>query len=127
MAENPPTAAVPKQILFHYVKSSDYREVACHGAIGNITPQGKIWFALYAERPPLPRIVGYNLPTPIEGATSIKFDEHAAGTPVLMDSRQGIIRQVELSAYLDIEVAEKLQKWLGDRIAEYRSNIGAVS
>lgn len=32
----------------------------------------------------------------------------------------GIIRHVEFTAYLDLEVAERLQKWLGDKIAQIR-------
>jgi hypothetical protein len=108
------------KIQFHYLKSSDYREVACHGAIGNITPQGKIWMALYAERQPLPRTVAYPFPRPAEGQKTISFDEATAGPPIL-DSREGIIRHVELSAYLDVDTAERLQKWLGDRVAEVRA------
>ena len=51
----------------------------------------------------------------------ITFDEGAAGKPSMVDTRTGIVRHVELSAYMDIEVAERLQKWLAERIGELKN------
>jgi hypothetical protein len=116
MADEPKT---PKILEFHYIKGPDYREVACHGVIGNPTPNGKIWMAFFAERHPIPRVVRYSMPSVSEGQ-SVLFNEGAAGPPVSIETRGGIIRHVEFTAYLDIEVAERLQKWLGDKIAKVR-------
>jgi hypothetical protein len=110
----------PQETLeFHYIKSPDYREIACHGVIGNPTPNGKIWAAFYAERMPIPRVVGYPIALAPDGQPA-PFNEAAAGPPVSIESRRGIIRHVEFTAYLDLDVAERLQKWLGDRIAQIR-------
>jgi hypothetical protein len=116
MADEPKT---PENLEFHYIKSPDYREVACHGVIGNPTPNGKIWMAFFAERLPIPRVVRYPMPSVSEGQ-SVQFNEATAGPPVSIESRQGIVRHVEFTAYLDLEVAERLQKWLGDRIVQIR-------
>jgi hypothetical protein len=86
-----------------------------------VTPQGKIWIALYAERPALPRVVGYAVPSPEDMTTPLHFDEKAAGKPTFIDSRPGNVRHVELSAYVDLEVAEKLRTWLGERIADLKN------
>ena len=50
----------------------------------------------------------------------MEFNETTAGAPVSVQSRRGIVRHVEFTAYLDLEAAERLQKWLGDTIAKIR-------
>jgi hypothetical protein len=110
----------PDTLQFHYIKSPNYREIACHGVIGNPNPSGKIWVAFYAERSPIPRVVEYSMPSVTEGQTTVQFNEVTAGAPISIESRRGVIRHVEFTAYLDLEVAERLQKWLGDRIAQIR-------
>jgi hypothetical protein len=117
MADQP---KIHETIEFHYIKSPEYREIACHGAIGNLTPNGKIWMALYAERTPLPRIVSYSIP-PIAEGQLLNFNESVAGAPLSVESRMGIIRHVEFSAYLDLDVAERLHKWLGERITQIKA------
>jgi hypothetical protein len=125
MADDPTSAPITSQLLFHYIKTADYREIPCHGAIGNLTPNGKIWVALYSERTPLPRAVGYQIPVSTDGSP-VKFDEGAAGPPTFIDSREGIVRNVEVSAYLDIDVAERLNKWLSDRIEAHKKLSGGI-
>ncbi|HEY8031547.1 MAG TPA: hypothetical protein VIF02_03955, partial [Methylocella sp.] len=83
----------PETLEFHYIKSPDYREIACHGAIGSPTPTGKIWVAFYAERTPIPRVVGYNIPSVPEGQP-LQFSESTAGPPVSIEARQGVVRHV---------------------------------
>ena len=71
-------------------------------------------------RPPLPRTIGYTV-SAASDATSVNFDERAAGPPTFIDSREGIVRSVEISAYLDIDVAERLVSWLNDRIEDHKN------
>ena len=104
------------KLQFHYIKGPDYRETACHGAIGGVTPQMKIWMALYSERGPIPRVVEFEFSAP-EGADTIEFNE-AKAVPSYTEGRSGVIRHVEFSSYLDLDVAIRLHAWLGERIAE---------
>jgi hypothetical protein len=115
MAEQVLAAATPANIQFHYIKSPDYREIACHGALGGPTPQKLIWMSLFSERFPIPRMVEY----PITGelGQEVMFDE-AASKPSSIETRAGVIRHVEMSAYLDIETAKRLHRWLGDQITQ---------
>ena len=106
------------KLQFHYIKSPDYREIACHGAIGGVTPQNKIWMALFSERVPIPRVVEFDVPAS-EGAETIKFNE-ATAVASHTEGRSGVIRHVEFSSYLDLDVAIRLHTWLGERIAEMR-------
>src|SRR5947207_682753 len=108
MADEPETAgAPPVKLQLHYIKGPNYREVPCHGAIGGVTAQGKLWIALYAERYPLPRVVEYEVPAPPPGSIFVGLNERES-KPTYVDSRQGIIRHVEFSAYLDIEAAQRI-------------------
>jgi hypothetical protein len=108
----PETAA---NIQFHYIKSPDYREIACHGALGGPTPQKVIWMSLFSERFPIPRVVEY--PIGGEPGQEVMFDE-ASSNPSRIETRTGVIRHVEVSAYLDIETAKRVHKWLGEQITQ---------
>lgn len=109
MADDKP----PAKLQFHYLKSSDYREVLCHGALGGPTPQGQLWMALYAERFPIPQIVEFDVRPAKDG--TVEFDE-LKSKPTRVETRQGLIRSVEVSAYLDLATAERLHTWLGQQI-----------
>ena len=120
MADDQEKISQPVKLQFHYIKGPEYREMACHGAIGGPTPQGKIWMALFSERTPIPRMVEYELRNVPEGATTLQFNEQTAGPPNLIDSRQGVIRHVEFTTYLDVEIAERTHKWLGDQLDQIK-------
>ena len=110
----------PYKLQFHYIKGPAYHEAACHGIIGGPTPQAKIWMAFFSERHPLPRMVEFHMPQPEPGAVVLPFNEREVGAPDFIDTRTGVIRHVEFSAYLDIEIAERMQQWLGEQIALVR-------
>ena len=63
------------KLQFHYIKGPNYRETPCHGAIGGVTPQKKIWMTLFSERGPIPRVVEFEISAP-EGVDTIEFNEH---------------------------------------------------
>ena len=114
MTEQETAASSTARMQFHYIKSPDYREVACHGALGGPTPQRLIWMSLFSERTPIPRVVEYA----VEGipGQEVTFIESAV-QPTHVETRAGIIRHVEVSAYLDIETAKRVHIWLGEQIA----------
>jgi hypothetical protein len=116
MAEDLPEA----QLQFHYIKSPDYREVFCDGVIGSLTPNGqKICFSVYSERAPIPRVIEYTV-RPNEAGKVENFDERTT-PPSRIEARQGVIRHVEASVYLEIESAKRLVDWLQARISEFES------
>lgn len=113
-----PSKRTTATVQFHYIKGPNYHEVMCDGAIGGLTPQGLLWLGLYAERGPLPRVVEYEVEAE-EGATSVELNETAT-KPTRVETRHGIVRHVEVSAYLNMDAAVRLHKWLGKRIAEHK-------
>jgi hypothetical protein len=107
--------APPTELPINYIKSPQYRETSCDGALGGVTSKNKIWMALYTERYPLPRVLTYKTEkTPDPKA--VKIDE--TSRPLKIESKEGIIRHVEFSTYMDLDVAQALHKWLGERIAQ---------
>lgn len=111
MVEKPlPTVEV------HYIKSPSYHELPCDGAIGGINPRGDtIWMALFSERAPIPQVVSYQA-TPGPAEDVFALDETAS--PKFVQSRQGLIRVVDVSAYLSLASAKRLHAWLGERITQ---------
>jgi hypothetical protein len=91
------------------LKDPLFREVHADGAFGGITPRGLIHFVLYAERVPIPREMVYDVQ-----------DDSLIEKPELRVSREGIIRELQVGAYLSIDTAEALSKWLQQQVEEAR-------
>ena len=104
---------------FHYIKSPGYRELLCDGIIGGLTPNGqRISLSIYAERGPIPRVVEYAVTA--EDGVVRNFDEPSS-TPTRIESRQGVVRSVETTVYLEVETAKRLIDWLRARVTEHES------
>jgi hypothetical protein len=109
---NPP----PPKLQFHFIKSAEYREVPCDGAVGSVTPnRSRIFFALYAERGPVPRMIEYELAGAKKGDL-VEFNE-ANAKPSFVDTRAGVVRQIQVGTYLDLDTAKRLRDWLSGQIA----------
>lgn len=95
------------QISFDYIKGKDFRVIRADGAIGGITPNGYIHFALYSERPAIPRRLVQKIDR--DGI----LGEVIASETV---SRGSIVREMDVDVFLRPDVARVLHKWLGDHI-----------
>lgn len=107
----------PTTIDLNYLKSADFREIACDGMLGGPTPQGKLWLAFYTERFPLPRRVRHEIDRTQSGKW--QFRDNDAGTP--MEGLTGVVRNVEFGVYLSADTAEELHEWLGARLKELKA------
>lgn len=114
MAEEPtePTIDV------HYLKSPSYRESSCDGVVGGQTPANKIWIGFYSERLPMPRVVRHKLLPTGENKDEFQFDPDTP--PVVVESRSGIVRNLEFGLYLTPETAQTLHSWLGNQLASIK-------
>lgn len=111
--DKPPSVERPK-LQFHYLKSQDYREVACHGVFGGHSPRdASIWMAVFSERTPIPRMVEYEFP---ESANADATIEEGVTIPSFVDSRQGIVRYVDFCTYMSLDTARRVHKWLGEQL-----------
>jgi hypothetical protein len=103
------------EVAFDYIKSHDFRVVWADGALGGITPNGFVHFALYAERPALPRRQVFSIES-AGGSTG------TLGSEVLEKqiSRGSIVREMACDVFLSAQAAENLAKWLLERVEERR-------
>ena len=124
MPDEPPSSADGENpaIDIHYQKTPDFREVACDGALGGPTPQGKVWLAFYSERFPLPRIVRQDLVVN-EGAEAFTLDKNKPAT--IVETKRGIIRSVEFGVYMSVDTAADLYDWLGKMLKETKKPEGS--
>lgn len=115
MPDTDENGALPKTLAINYIKTEQYREASCDGALGGVTSKNKIWMALYSERYPLPRVVVYKTEPSPDDPKTVSIDE-STSAPIAVESKEGLIRNVEFGAYMNLEVAIALHKWLGQRI-----------
>ena len=94
-----------KKIQFDYIKTTNYKECHIDGAFGGITPSQKLQVSLFSERPPIPKSI-----------TNELHDDGKLGKEVSRDTRDAIIRNVEVTAYMDRTVAISLYEWLGKQL-----------
>lgn len=86
----------------HYIKGNFFRVVHADGAYGGTTPSANINIAFYSERPAIPRVT--------------KGDE-------VVETRGGIVRELETNVVMDINTAINLYRWLGGRLEHLRDRL----
>lgn len=97
----------PSQVRFHYLKSNYYRTIHANGAFGGITPRGEIAMQLYSERFPLP-----------DTTTHVVNPDRSLGGEIVRErqTRDGILRELEVGAVFDLDTAREIADWLLQQI-----------
>jgi hypothetical protein len=101
------TSPVGQKIKFHYLKGNLFRIVHVDGALGGLTPSLDLFIRLYHQRAPIPQV------------TVQKMNENGQLGDEIMEEREtkeGIIREVEIGLIMNVQTAKQLQKWLADKI-----------
>lgn len=109
-----PELAVGDKIAFDYIKSQFFRVIHADGAIGSITPSGMIHFALYSERPAIPRRQVQQL---------VEAGRLGDPIPSETESRESVVREMDVDVILTVDVAMLLRDWLDTRIKEHPSQL----
>ena len=99
------------EVAFDYLKASDFRVVWADGIVGSLTPNGHVHFALYAERPALPRRQVFKI-EPQTGALGAEVAEKQI-------SRGSVVREMSCDVFMTPQLAEKVAKWLLERVADH--------
>lgn len=106
-------------IKFHYLKSSLCRDIHASGFFGGInTGSGEVHLSVYSERPPIPKTITMNV-----------SDDGSLGDELvdLREGRDGVVRIVQDTLYLDLPTALSLHQWLSERIETFkRVNPGVI-
>lgn len=99
-------------VTFNYVKSPQYRSLYVDGAWGGVTPRGSLAITFYSERFPLPQSITFAL------------GEDGLGEELSRVSRQDVVREVEATAFMDLQAAISLHRWLAEKIPALRKRLG---
>ncbi|RVD54543.1 MULTISPECIES: hypothetical protein [unclassified Mesorhizobium] len=105
-------ATPPDRVAFDYIKSQFFRVIRADGAIGAITPNGHIHFALYSERAAIPRRIVQELDAAGHLGTLIDSETETRGS---------IVREMDVDVFLTLESAISLRDWLTQRIDELKA------
>ena len=110
--QNPKKDPSEREVAFDYVKSHDFRVVWADGAVGTLTPNGLVHFALYAERQAIPRRQVFEI-VPVDETTG------TLGKEVMEKqiSRGSIVREMSCDVFLSTESVENLALWLLEQVA----------
>ena len=113
MSEGPTTKGsngdADRRISFEYLRSHHFRVIRADGAIGSITPNGHIHFALFNERPAIPRRIVHEFNA--DGSLGELLPNETV-------SQGGIVREMEVDVFLTIETAKNIKEWLEGKIDE---------
>lgn len=99
-----------KELLFHYIKTDNYRTYYSDGFFGGITPKGKIYMEPFIERGSTPQQVKHII------SESGNIDAGA-----ILESKKDVIREIECGIIMDIETAKSLVSWLSTKIDEFNN------
>jgi hypothetical protein len=93
-------------ITFDYVKSNYYRVVHVNGVVGSLTPTGDIHMGAWSQRGPYPQRVTHSITA--EGELGQELDR---------ETRQAIVREVEVGIVFSAGVALQVAEWLQGQVA----------
>jgi len=99
------------QLPIHFIKSNSFRVVHANGAWYGGDTQGNLHLTFYNERSPIPKMVVVNL-----DETGIILGE------VKRESKQGIIREMEVDVVLSLQAATELYQTLGENLKSIQEN-----
>jgi hypothetical protein len=90
-----------EKLTIYYEKSKLFRVICADGAIGGPTPTRDVFIALYNQRFALPK----------EAEQPI-LPDGTLGEQVVVNSKQGIFREMEIGLTMSAAVAEELARFL---------------
>ena len=104
-------ASNPDKIKFHYIKGHFFRVVHVDGVFGGLSPTGEISASLFSQRPPIPQLT----------VQAVK-NENELGDEIVAErvSKDGLVREMEVSLVLSPQVADALAKWLMERVEQHK-------
>ncbi len=108
------------EIAFDYLKAADFRVIWSDGGIGNVTPNGLIHVAFYAERHSIPRRQVFAL-APVAGTEFSNVGNELLEKRV---SRDSIVREMSCDVMMSAETAENLAHWLLEQAAIAKKSRG---
>jgi len=96
-----------KSIKVHYRSGQAYRSIHAGGAHGGALPSGDIFMGIFSERTNFP------------DCSVIELEREASGYSgkEIVKIEQGLVREMEVGVFMNINVARSLRQWLDEKIA----------
>jgi hypothetical protein len=94
-----------RTIPFHYIKSNYFRVIHADGAVGGITPNGGVFFSIWSQRSPIPKLIVHEI-----------SDDGALGEAQQRETKDGLVREVEVGIAMSMDTAKQLTEWLTKKI-----------
>jgi hypothetical protein len=101
------------KIAFDYIKGHNFSTYHVDGAVGGLTPKGDLHIAFYSERMAIPRRV-----------THLLNDDGSIGDIEEIESRNSVVREMDVNVVMSVQTAVELHDWLGERIEEMKRRRG---
>ncbi|RJY09941.1 hypothetical protein [Aurantiacibacter aquimixticola] len=95
-------ATTETEVRFHYQKSPLYRTIHADGATASSTPKGYAALTFYNERGVIPKVTSRPILDSGDGP------EVTLGQEVVIESLDGVMRQLETTVMLDPEMIQEL-------------------
>ena len=107
---------LPEKVKFHFIKSNHFRVVHVDGAHGGITPDCHIFAAVFNTRAPIPQIAVQRI---TDNTLGDEIREERVG-------KDGLVREVEVGLMMNLNTAEGIHRWLGEKIASLKEAAGKI-
>ncbi|MGH7971788.1 MAG: hypothetical protein ACREIC_24000 [Limisphaerales bacterium] len=104
-------AGVQQQLVFHFIKSTQFRVVYANGAWFGGDAQHNIHLTFYNERSPIPKKYVVNLDS---SGVIVSEDESQR------EVKEGLIRELEIDVVLSIDSAIQFHQMLGMNLESLR-------
>ena len=98
------------KIKFHYIKADSFRVIPASGVWGGVNTRGSIDMTFFTERAPIPKVVSHEITS--EGQLGMEVDRK---------TKEGLVRDVQVSVLIDLPFAKSFRDWLDDKINELES------
>lgn len=96
----------------HYQKSNFFRVIHADGCYGGPTPRGLMSLAFYNERGAIPRV------------TSTPIVNGSPGKEEVVETKGGIVREIEIDVLMDFNSAVVFHTWLGNNLTMLKELMG---
>jgi hypothetical protein len=95
------------KVKFHYIKSNFFRVIHVDGVMGALTPTLDLFVTLYNQRGPIPTVTVQTV-----------MKDGRLGDEIMAEreSKEGIVREAEVGAIMNLDTAKSLYKWLEEKI-----------
>lgn len=99
-----------QELEFHFEQTPYYRTIHADGFWGGPTGNGLIYMSAYSERKPIP--------TKLVHKIDLEGNRMSLGGETARETQQGVIREIEIGIYMNVQTAVSLRNWLSEKISE---------